>query len=191
MIADQEEICSFLGYAENAAHTKWIGSAEKLKEHYRNPNKPIQAIKQSLVQLYDLLSEEIEEVDEQALHDFFWIDEPGADGPSKKKQKKTPIVIPPPKEPSQRHFSISTVDGGFSVVTPKDACPDNYPQAVKIEVAYDVEAGNPFKKYSPHDFKLGQGGNLKIALTKETGKVVSRAENVLQLEVKSPRLGCM
>lgn len=183
MIADDEEICSFLGYAENAAHTKWIGSAEKLKQHYKSPNKPIQAIKQSLVQLYDLLSEEIEEVDEQALHNFFWVDEPEADRPSKKKPKRTPISIPPKKEPRPRYFSISKIEGGFSVVTPKDAKPENYPQTVKIEVAYDVETGNPFKKYSPYDFKLGQGGNLKIALTKETGKIISRAENVLLVEV--------
>lgn len=185
MIADDEEICSFLGYAENAAHTKWIGSAEKLKQHYKSPNKPIQAIKQSLVQLYDLLSEEIEEVDEQALHNFFWVDEPEADRPSKKKPKRTPIAIPPKKEPRQRYFSISKIEGGFSVVTPKDAKPENYPQMVRIEVAYDVETGNPFKKYSPYDFKLGQGGNLKIALTKETGRIISRAENVLLVEVNS------
>ncbi|SIQ49303.1 hypothetical protein [Marinobacterium stanieri] len=189
MIADDDEICSFLGYAENAAHTKWVGSAEKLKQRYKSPNKPIQAIKQSLVQLYDLLSEEIEEVDEQALRNFFWVDEPEADGPSQKKPKKTPIPIPPEHKPRPRHFSISKIEGGFSVVTPKDANTENYPQTVKIEVAYDVGAGNPFKKYSPHDFKLGQGGNLKIALTKGTGKIVSRAENTMLVEVESPPFG--
>ncbi len=186
MIAEEEEICSFLGYAENAAHTKWVGSAEKLKLHYRNPNKQIQAIRQSVVQLYDLLSEEIEEVDEQALHNFFWIDEPEANSSSRKKPKKTPILIPPPQKPRPRYFTISTIEGGFSVVTPKDVDPENYPQTIRVEVAYDVETGNPFKKYSPFDFKLGRGGGLKVELTAATGKVVSAAGNVLLLDVERP-----
>jgi len=186
MIADDEEACSFLGYAENAAHTKWVGSAEKLKQHYRSPNRPVQAIRQSLVQLYDLLSEEIEEVDEQALHSFFWVDEPEVKARSKKKPKKTPVAVIPPKEPRPRYFSISSITGGFSVVTPKDAAPERYPQTIKIEVAYDVAAGNPFKKYSPYDFKLGKGGGLQIAITKETSELVHAAGNILHVVVKKP-----
>lgn len=186
MIADEEDICSFLGYAENAAHTKWIGSAEKLKHHYRNPNKTIQAIRQSVVQLYDLLSEELEEEDELALQNFFWVDEPESKGPSKKKPRKTPVVIPPPPEPRPRYFSISSIAGGFAVMTPNDVDPERFPQTVKIEVAYDVETGNPFKKYSPLDFRLGKGSGIQVAFSGKSGKVLKAAENVLRVEVEKP-----
>lgn len=183
MIADDEDICSFLGYAENAAHTQWVGNAEKLKQRYRTPNKIVRSIKHAVVELYDLLADEEEQIDEQALSSFFWIDEPEGTAQNKKKPRKTPLVIPEPPPPRPKTFLISTVEGGFSVISSREAASENFPQTIRIEMAYDVSSGNPFKKYTPLDFKLGSRNGIEIKLTKETGKLVRVQENILRIEV--------
>ncbi len=185
MIAEDEEICSFLGYAENAAHTQWIGSAEKLKQHYKAASKVVRSIKHALVEFYDLLSDNAEQVDENALRSFFWIEQPEADKSSNKKTKPkaTPINIPPPPEPRPKDFAIRSVDGGFIVSTTSNADPVRFPQEVTVKVAYDVATGDPFKKYSPLDFKLGNK-SLAVTLTEDSGTVLSKKQNTLRFHVE-------
>lgn len=185
MIAEDEEICSFLGYAENAAHTQWVGSAEKLKQHYKAASKVVRAVKQALVEFYDLLSDNAEQVDEHALRSFFWIEQPEAEKSSKKKPKPkaTPIDIPPPPEPRPKDFAIRSVDGGFIVSTTANTNPDRFPQEVTVKVAYDVATGDPFKKYSPLDFKLGNK-SLAVTLTEGSGKVLAKKQNTLRFRVE-------
>ncbi len=183
IIADEEEICSFLGDAENAAHTQWIGSAEKLKKNYKNPAKTIKVIKHAAVQLYDLLAEVVEELDEQALQDFFGIEEPEDGAKARRRKKKSPLVIPPPPVPRPKNFNISKNEDGFTVSTTSSASKDRFPQNIRIEVAYDVTSGNPWKKYSPLDFKMGVNGSIELGLSKKTGSVTSRKDNILILEV--------
>ncbi|MFQ5642325.1 MAG: hypothetical protein ACE5FQ_01360 [Thiogranum sp.] len=184
MIADEDEICSFLGDAENAAHTQWIGSAEKLKKNYKNPAKTIKVIKHAVVQLYDLLAEVEEEIDEQALQDFFGIEEPEDAAKTRKRKKKSPLVIPPPPVPRPKDFNISKNEDGFTVSTTSSASEDHFPQNIRIDVAYDVNSGNPWKKYSPLDFKMSVNGSIALGISKKTGSVTSRKDNVLMLEVK-------
>ena len=183
MVAEDEVICSFLGDAENAAHTLWVASAEKLIKNYQSPGKTIKVIKNSIVQLYDMLAEVVDEVDEEALRSFFWINEPEGTQ-AKKKQKKTPVVIPDPPKPRPKDFHISDTADGFSIVSTKDAEPDRFPQIIRIEVAYDVATGNPFKKYNPLDFKLGKNGGINLEMTADAAKMISNKENILRLEVK-------
>jgi hypothetical protein len=183
MVAEDEAICSFLGDAENAAHTLWVGSAEKLKKNYQRPEKIVKVIKNSIVHLYDLLAEVVEEIDEEALRSFFWINEP-EDTRTRKKQKKTPVVIPDPPKPRPVDFHISETADGFSIASTLGADPDRFPQSIRIEVAYDVVTGNPFKKYSPLDFKLGKNSGIKLGMTNDAAKMTSSKENVIRLEVQ-------
>jgi hypothetical protein len=55
---------------------------------------------------------------------------------------------------------------------------------VKIEIAYDVAKGNPFNKYSPHDFKLGKGSGIKSVGSAGT-RLVSGKENKLVLMINA------
>jgi hypothetical protein len=182
MIAEKEEICSFLGDAENAAHTKWISTAEKVSRNYKNPQKIVKVIKNSVVELYDLLAEVAEEIDEQALSEFFWMDEPDTTK-RKKKPKKTPVIIPKLPEPKIRDFSINQTDGGFTVISTGETTKDRFPQTIRIEMAYNVARGNPFKKYNSFDFTLGGSSGIEVALTKGTGKIINRKENILRVDV--------
>lgn len=182
MVAEDEAICSFLGDAENAAHTLWVASAEKLKKNYQSPEKTVRVIKHSIVQLYDMLAEVVEDTDEEALRSFFWVNEPEGTQP-KKKQKKTPIDIPPPPPPKPKDFHISETHNGFTVASASDADPERFPQTIRLEVAYDVATGNPFKKYNSLDFKLGKNSGINLSMNQDSAKLISGKENILRLEV--------
>ncbi len=182
MIAEDEAICSFLGDAENAAHTHWSTTAEKLRKNYIAPQPIVKSIKNSILDLYDLLAGISEEVDEEALSSFFWMQEPEDTGRGKR-TKKPRVVIPPTLVPRVRDFSISQIMGGFTVSTTGQTTADRFPQTIQIDMAYDTASGNPFKKYSEYDFTVGANGGVEIALTKDKGRIVSRKENRLQIEV--------
>ncbi len=181
VIAEDDAIAEFLGYAENPAHTQWIGSSEKLVKNYQAPQKNVAAIKKSLIQLYDTLACVTEEKDELALLDYFWGTEP-ENKLKGKKQKITPEPPPPPPKPKPRDFAITKSENGFTVKTTPKANPENFPQIIKIEVAYDVTKGDPFKSFSPLDFKIGKNGSVSLAAT-PSGKLIDGRENQLRLSV--------
>lgn len=181
MIAEDEVICSFLGDAENAAHTRWIANAEKVRSHYQAPGPKVKLIKNVVLNLYDMLAEVTEEKDELALSSFFWTTEP--DGVARRKrQAKSPVEIPPLPAPKPKLFFIHQTQGGFTVGTTKHATTDDLPENIKIVAAYDVAAGNPFNKYSPLDFKLGSK-EMSLAMSKSTAKLTVCRENTIEATV--------
>ena len=182
MIAEQEAVCAFLGDAENAAHTKWITNTEKLRKNYRNTQTTITVIKKAVIQLYDLLCEVTEDVDEDALNDFFWFTEPENNRQRKRRKKPQPPPQVPdiPRKPPI--ISLSQVPGGFVVASTSEFTDEHLPHEVKIEVAYEVGTGNAFKKYSPHDFKLGKDG-VKVTAANDKVKVLSAKHNTMELQI--------
>ena len=92
--------------------------------------------------------------------------------------------VPKPPEPKPKDFHINETADGFSVVSAKDANPERFPQTIRIEAAYDVASGNPFKKYNPLDFKLGKNSGITLAMTTDSAKLISSKENIIRLEVK-------
>lgn len=184
MIAEDEAICSFLGDAENAAHTQWTTNTEKLRRRYRSSQSLISAIKKSVVQLYDLLAGVSEDTDEDALQDFFWFDEPETKKPKKRRETpKEPLPVPNPNS-RKRLFNISKVEGGFSITNAEGLTSEKLPYEITVEAAYEVNKGNAFKKYSPHDFKIGKNGTISLAADAAV-KVVLARENTWTFEITS------
>lgn len=181
MIAEEEAVCAFLGDAENAAHTKWTTHTEKLQKNYRNTQPTITVIKKSVIQLYDLLSEVTEDVDEHALNDFFWFNEP--EEKKRNKRKKPQLPSPMPEIPrSKPLISLTKTAGGFALSSTENFTAEKLPHEIKVEVAYEVGKGNAFKRYSPHDFKLGKNG-VSVASSEGGVKVISSKHNVMELLV--------
>ena len=185
MVAEEEVICSFLGDAENAAHTKWVGNAEKLKKNYQNPQPKLKVIRNAVLNLYDLLAADAEETDELALGSFFWADEPQSKKPGKSPRAPKPPTIEPPK-PRPKYFDIYEVKGGFTLKALDDADPMKFPRLVTLTVAYDVNSGNPFKKYSPHDFRLDKNVSVSVSLNKTTGSILELKDNRIKLRIEKP-----
>ncbi|WP_339670978.1 hypothetical protein [Dasania marina] len=182
MIAEEEVVCSFLGDAENAAHTQWTTNTEKLRKNYRNSQPIVSVIKKSVVQLYDLLAGVTEEKDEDALQDFFWFDEPDISKSKKKRKKSKKPTIIPPVMPNLPLFNISKLEGGFSISNSEGLTEEKLPRQIIVEVAYEVSRGNAFKKYNVHDFKVGRNGGVGL-IAGDTVKVVSAKENKWIFEI--------
>lgn len=182
LVATEDAISEFLGDAENPAHTKWNGQAEKLQAKYKYPGQTLRLVRNSLVELHDLIVQAIEEEDERALLDFFW-----APGHGPRKPKETP---PGPKDlpkPKPQPIRIDVSRGGFSVVPTKHLPSGGLPLRCTVEVAYDLLTGNPFRRYDPLDFDFQQPNGLNISADKVT--VVSAARNTIEFEINAPDFG--
>jgi hypothetical protein len=188
MIAEDEPIADFLGDAENAAHTRWISRAEKLRKHYRSPERKLRIIRKSLVNFYDLLAQTVEEEDEAALMSFFFTDLPETSS-TPRRRGKTPKVVVSPQPRTPAPCSIMPLKDGFSVRPGAGADEMTYPIVCHLKVAYDLHSGNPFKKYDQRDFNLTSKGNLTIKMTKETINIIEAAPNVVRFEIKAPHFG--
>ena len=112
MIAHDDIVAEFLGDAENPAHTGWNSHAEKLNANWDHPRKTLAAIRHSLRDLYNVIADQKETQDEDALIDFFFL--PDMKQASKRKQKriKKPDLDIPPREVAIR---IRPRNGGFEI----------------------------------------------------------------------------
>jgi hypothetical protein len=180
-VALHEDIVSFLGDAENPAHTTWSGTAEKLNANWRSPGQALKILRYALWDLYTIVSDQGDRKDEDALIDFFSIADP-AKSETQKKGKTT--VIPPDLKPAEKAFRIQKRGhGGFAIVPGPGATSWEFPKSIRVRVAYDVLGANPFNRHSPLDFDL-TGSNIQVETTNIS--VTTPAANVLELSVNSP-----
>ena len=160
LVAEEEQICAFLGDAENAAHTQWTSNTEKLRKNYKNNQAQITLIKKALIHLYDLLADIVEEKDEDALAGFFWFDEPNSPKPKPKpKPKPTPKPEPPqpPVLPSKkRKINLTKQKEGFSIQADEGLVDEDLPKEINVTLGYEVSKGDAFKSWDIYDFELGK-----------------------------------
>lgn len=180
-VARQEDIVSFLGDAENPAHTTWSGTAEKLTANWRNPGQALKILRYALWNLYTIVSDQGDRKDENALVDFFSLADPAK---SQSEKKGSSTVVPPDLVPAEKAFRIQKRGlGGFAIVPGPGAAKWEYPKSIRVRIAYDMLGANPFNKHSPLDFDL-LSSEIKVETTNVNVKT-SKA-NVLELSVCSP-----
>lgn len=179
LLAEDEPVAEFLGDAETPSHYRWNGKAESLRQRYKNPDKTLSTIRNSLIWLHDLLTQVTEEPpDEVALLDFFWI--PGQSG-GKGKAKVAPPPEPPPV-PSRDRYRIEKVSGGVIVRPFTPFPPEDLPLQLVISVAYDTISGNPFRLYSEYDFDFSRPGDVRIEVV---GAKVSAEKNMIKCTLEN------
>lgn len=151
-VASDEDIVSFLGDAENPAHTTWSGTAEKLNANWRNPSQTLRTLRYALWDIYTIVSEQEDRREEDALIDFFALADPTRSRGNTKGKTTGP---PPNLAPKEKGFRIQKRgDGGFAIVPGPGAAGWDYPKSLRVRVAYDVLGANPFTRHSPLDFDL-------------------------------------
>lgn len=184
LIATDEGITSFLGDAENPAHTKWNGQADKLK-NWKNAAARLREIRNSLNRLQNALMQAIEAVEPDALKDLFSISDPTEAKPQKIRGPK-PLVppVPRPITPSPKPwYRIERAAGGFVVRPGEGLAAENLPFELKVKAAYDVARGDPFAKFSPYDFDLHK---KPIAITASGADCTITAANEVTFTVREP-----
>lgn len=181
MIATEGSITGFLGDAENPAHTQWNANAEKLNARWHNPKQALKAVRSALRHLYGLIGEQQENLDQEALIDFFSIaDKAQASSGRKKKTLKPKIDVPP----RQVALSIKRMSGGFELVPGPAAEEWEYPRKIRVRMAYDMIGANPFSRFSKYDFSLKSGSDLKLEAENASYEVDK--DNVLVVTAESP-----
>jgi hypothetical protein len=152
--AEGGPLAAYLRLAENPAHTEWAEDSRRLKERYENHALPLRYVKNSVKEIYDRLTRPKEGIDTDLLGDVFFLEEesapevsrttPGGRGKSAQKVRVPALDAPPePLRIGKRE------DGIILHGEPQYAAVG---QRIRVRVAYEVRRGNPFDKWSPHDF---------------------------------------
>lgn len=180
LVAEDNPICSFLGDAENPAHTSWSASAEKVTARWRNPGLRLKEVRGALQQLYNEIVSSLEIVDPSALIDFFSAKaETGTQG----MRPKGPVVRPKnprPPEPKEKAYRLVRLKGGFAIRGNQTLAADPFPLTVRVRAAYDVLRGNPFSKHDALDFDFAKKEDVKISAT--AASVTAHSANVLLIK---------
>lgn len=156
LVADDKPICTFLGDAENPAHTSWSASAEKVTAEWRNPATRLKEVRGALQQLYDEIVSSLEAVDPNALIDFF---SAKAESGTRGVRPRGPVVRPPNPNPppaAEKAYRLIRLKGGFAIRGGASLGPEQLPVTIRVRAAYDVLRGNPFSKHDPLDFDFSK-----------------------------------
>lgn len=187
VVAEDGPIASFLGDAENPAHTQWQKNGANFKGKYEAGHRILEFVTQSVIEIVRIITEQDKKEDRTLLADLFSISAPPEQEDSRTRGKKKPGRTgtgpeepPPVIEPRPIPFTIHRIDGGF-VVRSGDADGGPSPSALSIRAAYQVRRGNPFRKYHRADFDFSHG--MKTRLTGAT--ILEKKENRLRVKVSS------
>ena len=180
LVADDKPVCSFLGDAENPAHTSWSASAEKVTAEWRNPSARLKEVRGALQQFYDEIVSSFEAVDPNALIAIFSAKtESGTRGA----RPRGPVVLPPnpnPPPPTEKAYRLIRLKGGFAIRSAAGLRPEQLPLTIRVRAAYDVLRGNPFVRHDPLDFDFFRN-ELEV---KATGASTSaQSPNTLVIKV--------
>lgn len=182
LVADDRPICTFLGDAENPAHTSWSASAERVTAEWRNPSARLKEVRGALQQLYDEIVSSLETRDPNALIDFFSAKaESGARGV----RPRGPVVRPPnpnPPPPTEKAYRLIRQKGGFAIRGGTALKPEQLPLTLRVRAAYDVLRGNPFSKHDPLDFDFSQ---KELEIKASGARTSAQSPNVLVIKASS------
>jgi hypothetical protein len=179
LVAKDGPVVSFLGDAENPAHTRWNGNADKLRD-WLAPSSRLSEIRSSLGKLQNLLLQAVDTLEKDALRDIFDVEDQAAkktDRPAPSPDKIKPPV--PPLPGTKSLFSIREQSGGFSVRSAAGLTEDRLPLTLNVSIAYDVQRGDPFAKFSPFDFDLNRS---ELALEADGASCAVTAPNQFTIE---------
>lgn len=176
-------LSTFLGDAENPAHTDWERNSRKFKQKYIRGPRTLDFVKTSPREIVKMLTQPPKSRDENLLKHLFAlpVDPSRAPGGEPKEAKrpadKTQTDNPFVGIEGSRYLKLSPIKGGFRLM--RKAKATKLPRYVTIWAAYEVRSGNPFKKYTPLDFDVSQN---PIQISLEGGRMLLCKENTIQVE---------
>jgi hypothetical protein len=191
IVIDDQSLSTFLGDAENPAHSDWSERADKVRTFYDHGASTLRFVKQSASFLMSLLDRPPVGRERDFLADLFSIDRPdealsddlpariaarrGDEGESREGTTGgTPAA--------GGGVTIARIAGGFTI---KATDPAMVGRTLRGEVAYRVRAGNPFRKHSPFDFDLLSSGN--IAVQTEGARLRPTSVNAFEVVPSDPK----
>lgn len=166
IVIDDQALSTFLGDAENPAHSDWSERADKIRTLYDYGPTTLRLVKNSASFLASLLARPPAGRVRDFLADLFWIDVP-----EEAERETAPTRIPAHGAGESGNagersstaggaggVTIARIAGGFTIKA--DRAKADRP--LQGEVAYRVRAGNPFRKHSPFDFDLIAPNGIRV-----------------------------
>lgn len=190
VVIEDKELSSFLGDAENPAHSDWSERADKLRTTYDHHASTLRFIKNSASAVASLLSRPPEGRVRDFLQDIFSIDAPDDDAaastaariPIKKNDAGESDGTGSAKSTEGAPATIARVGEGFTLRGTGDERWVGQP--LTAEVAYRVRTGNPFAKHSNFDFDLS---SAEIDIVTTGVQLQMRERNELKFIIDSPK----
>jgi len=177
-------LSSFLGDAENPAHTEWERNSRKFKMKYIRGPSTLDFVKTSPREIVKILTRPPKGRDKNLLRHLFALgdntEDPAGQGSRKTKgdesgQADGDIFV---GVEGAAYLRLSAIKGGFRLTrrpgTPK------VPRHITVWMAYEVRSGNPFKKYTTLDFDVGQA---PVQIYPEGCRLLLAKQNAVQVEV--------
>jgi hypothetical protein len=167
IVVDDQALSTFLGDAENPAHSDWSERADKIRTQYDLGPSTLRFVKHSAPFLATLLARPPEGRERDFLADLFSIDAPQEPSerpvrtriPVRAADGSTGGGVAGANGEAGSGVAITKIAGGFSI---KAVDPALVGRPLRGEVAYRLRAGNPFRKHSPFDFDLLSEGEIGV-----------------------------
>ena len=167
LVADDEALSTFLGDAENPAHSDWSERNDRIRTNYENGASTLRYVKNAIAQLASLLSTPPAGRAPDLLADVFSVTLPADEGARSSAgragegaSRETAETARVPIKPNDQRMKIAAVAGGFTLRGSGGMRDVGTPFVA--EIAYRTRTGNPFRRYSRFDFSLAENG-VKIA----------------------------
>lgn len=182
VVADDDALSTFLGDAENPAHSDWSERNDKIRNTYENAAYTLRYVKNAIAQLAALVTTPPAGRAPDLLAEIFSVSVP-ADGeraaardPGRRERDggSEPMSHVPIKTPEQR-IRITPVAGGFALRG--SGAMSDVGVAFLAEVAYRTRNGNPFRKYSAFDFTIGDDS---VVLSGDGANIRAMQDNRLE-----------
>jgi hypothetical protein len=182
VVVEDSPLATLLGDAENPAHTEWQERSAHFRDRYQHGASVLRFVKNSVVELVQMITHSGEESDRMALADVFFLPESPESEEQRKeqmeKQRPGARTQPPDIEVPRRKekFLVSQINGGFSLSHKEGAA--GVPDRIDVVAAYEVRRGNAFRRYQPADFELDKP---PITISADSADVTDIAQNRLVL----------
>lgn len=184
LVVSDAALSSFLGDAENPAHTEWQRSSPKFKQKYRRGPSTLDFVRAVPANVAALLSRPAEGRDPELLRDIFSLSSDAALHTPRRPEPKaagtedtTTEQVIPAEFGKNGVLVLSKVRTGFRL---RGRVGEGGARRLEVLAAYEVLRGNPFRRYSPLDFRMDR----TIAVQPRGVAVAERRENRLELEIE-------
>ncbi|MBP0447528.1 hypothetical protein J8J14_22465 [Roseomonas sp. SSH11] len=166
LLAQDGPLVAFLGDAEGPAHVDWNSKAERLNGAWKNAGMRLSEVRAAPRKLIELLAPALAEEDPDALIEELSIESElrKARQPTEKTKKpkdgkgKVPDDLPAAKP----KWRLQKRQGGFALSSGPGLEEGDLPMRLRVRAAFDVPAGDPFKRHHPLDFDLDGGPEVNI-----------------------------
>lgn len=179
LVVDDDALSALLGDSENPAHSDWSERADKIKSNYEHGAYTVRYVKNAIEYVSSMLLRPPQAAVRDLLKDYFSLTAPDAGrekgtGPSSGSEARKPEIVASPSE-----VRIQPSPGGF--VLSGDGTTFT-PTRYRVEAAYRVRHGDPFRKYHPFDFVIGENG---VEAQHRAGEILTVNGNTLEFAPKA------